>query len=191
MVSITLCKEMELNKLLSGMNIPTNNQQLTELGISSEMIAERKLQQFEETDSLQIAEIGEDGREHFLVGEATDAWRCLKKAADSDGEEIFIVSAFRSISRQVEIIRGKIEEGLSIEDIIKVCAPPGYSEHHTGRALDISTHGVESLSEEFKNSTAFEWLNCNAQRFFFTLSYPRNNSAGYLYEPWHWRYDAT
>ena len=155
------------------------------------MIAGKKLSQYEEEDSLQIAEIGEDGREHYLTDEAAEAWRCLKKAAEGDGENIFIMSAFRSISRQVEIIRSKIEEGMCIEDIITVCAPPGFSEHHTGRALDISTHGVENLSEEFENTTAFEWLNCNAGKFLFTLSYPRGNSSGYLYEPWHWRYDVT
>ena len=177
--------------MFSGMKIPRYNQQLIDLGITSEMLTGRKLQPFEEADSLQLAEIGEDGREYFLVNEAADAWQRLKKAADLDGENISIVSAFRSVSRQAEIIRGKIEKGLSIEDIIKVCAPPGYSEHHTGCALDLSTNGVEKLSEEFENSTAFEWLKCNAENYFFTLSYPRDNSSGYLYEPWHWRYDAT
>ena len=168
-----------------------NNQLLIDLGISPELITARNLCQYEEAGSLQLAEVGEDGREHLLTSEAAMAWHRMKMAAEKDGEIIFIVSAFRSISRQVEIIRGKIEEGLSIEDILTICAPPGFSEHHTGRALDLSTHGIENLSEEFENSTAFEWLNRNASRYFFSLSYPRGNSQGYQFEPWHWRYGPT
>ncbi len=167
-----------------------NKQLLIDLGISPDLISARKLCQYDEADSLQLAELGVDGREHFLISEAAVAWHRLKQAAESDGEKIFIVSAFRSISRQVEIIRAKIDEGLNIEHILSVCAPPGFSEHHTGRAVDLSTHGVENLSEDFENSTAFEWLNHNAGRFLFSLSYPRGNVHGYQFEPWHWRYDA-
>ena len=161
------------------------------LGITSEMLAGRNLFQYEEADSLELAEVGDDGREHFLIFEAAVAWCNLKKAAEMDGEIIFIVSAYRSISRQIEIIRGKIEKGISIEDILTVCAPPGFSEHHTGRAIDLSTPGVENFSEELEDTMAFEWLNNNASRYFFSLSYPRGNSSGYQYEPWHWRYDTT
>lgn len=168
-----------------------NTQLLIDLGISPDLITARNLCPYDEANSLQLAEVGDDGREHFLISEAAVAWQRMKKAAESDGQRIFIVSAFRSIPRQVEIIRDKIAAGLDIEDILTVCAPPGFSEHHTGRALDLSTHGVENLSEEFGTSTAFEWLNHNADRFLFSLSYPRDNSHGYQYEPWHWCYAAA
>jgi D-alanyl-D-alanine carboxypeptidase len=110
----------------------------------------------------------------------------MKAAALDDGETLFIVSAFRSVARQAEIVRGKLRSGASIEEILAVCAPPGYSEHHTGRAVDLSTPGVRPLEIEFADSSAFRWLRRNAGRFAFELSYPKKNPYGYQYEPWHW-----
>lgn len=173
------------------MNKNEIDEQLNELGISLDSLQARKLPLYEEAKTLCLAEVDDQGREHLLIEEACIAWRELKTAAQQDGEEIFIVSAFRSISRQCEIIRSKLNNGMIIEDIIKVCAPPGFSEHHSGCAIDLSTVGVEMLSEEFENTTAFQWLKCNAHRYGFRLSYPRDNLAGYLYEPWHWKYQKN
>ena len=73
-----------------------------------------------------------------------------------------------------------------IEDILKVSAAPGYSEHHSGRALDITTPGYDVLEEVFEASPAFRWLEKNASHYRFRLSYPRDNPHGVVYEPWHW-----
>lgn len=166
-------------------------QNLDSLGISAQMLADRGLSPFVEARELCLAEVGKNGREFYLTSKATEAWRSMKIAAELDGENIHIVSAYRSIARQHEIIRAKLKQGLSIEEIIRVCAPPGYSEHHTGQALDLSTDGVEDLREVFETSSAFDWLQQNAHRFSFSLSYPRDNIRGYQYEPWHWRYEPT
>lgn len=158
----------------------------TALGISSELIAARGLRVCEEASSLEVAEIGADGRNHLLVVAATEAWRNLKTAAQDDGVALFIVSAFRSIDRQTEIIRRKIEAGTAVEEILSVCAPPGFSEHHTGRAIDLTTPGIRALEVEFDQTAAFAWLNARAAEFGYYLSYPAGNYCGYQYEPWHW-----
>lgn len=75
-----------------------------------------------------------------------------------------------------------------MEDILRVNAAPGFSEHHTGRAIDIGTVDSPVLEEEFENTSAYRWLQANAQRFGFQLSYPRGNAAGIIFEPWHWCY---
>lgn len=162
--------------------------QLAELGISIDTLRARGMPRQEVPTSLEVAEVGTDGREHKMVPSAAQAWRAMKAQALLDGEEIFIVSAFRSIERQIEIIRRKLESGTSIERILSVSAPPGYSEHHTGRAVDLSTPGVPLLDLEFGRTSAFEWLQNNANRFNFALSYPAGNSYGFAYEPWHWCY---
>lgn len=162
------------------------NIHLAELGISSELIAARGLRECEEATRLEIAEVGVDGREHLLVPSASAAWRNLKAAALVDGIDLFIVSAFRSIDRQVAIIRQKIEAGDAVENILTVCAPPGFSEHHTGRAVDLSTSGCRTLEVEFDQTTAYAWLDKHAAEFGYYLSYPIGNSWGYQYEPWHW-----
>jgi zinc D-Ala-D-Ala carboxypeptidase len=70
--------------------------------------------------------------------------------------------------------------------VLRINAPPGYSEHHTGRAVDLGTAGCAALDQAFAQTPAFAWLQRHAQRFGFYLSYPRDNAEGYLYEPWHW-----
>jgi zinc D-Ala-D-Ala carboxypeptidase len=159
---------------------------LASLGISLDTIASRSLVLYPEAAELVVAETGENGREHLLVPAAARAWSALRQAAQADRVAITIVSAFRSVERQAEIVRAKLARGQSIDEILSVSAPPGYSEHHTGRAVDLTTEGVRPLEVEFEGTAAFEWLSGNAERFGFFLSYPRQNPYGYLYEPWHW-----
>ena len=163
---------------------------LSELGISLEAIRARGLIRYEEAKSLEIVEIGDDGEAHRLVPVAGHAWRRLKSAAEIDGQSLFIESAFRSVSGQVEIIRERLFEGQTIEQILTACAPPGFSEHHTGRAVDVNTVGVLDPTRDFEGTPAFRWMRENAGRFGFRLSYPRDNAFGYVYEPWHWCFAA-
>ena len=159
---------------------------LASLRISPETIKSRSLVLYPEATDLVVAEIGDKGREHLLVPAAAAPWRALRDAARADGVPIYIVSAFRSVERQAEIVRAKLARGQSIDEILAVSAPPGYSEHHTGRAVDVTTEGVRPLEVGFENTAAFGWLSGNAARFGFHLSYPRQNRYGYMYEPWHW-----
>lgn len=160
------------------------------LGISADLIAARGLAPFEEAGQLVIAEADDDGRQHLLVPAAAGAWTHMKGAAAGDGVSLFVVSAFRSVERQAQIIRRKLDAGQRLEDILRVSAPPGFSEHHTGRAVDVGTVGSPILEVAFEGTMAFSWLKQNAGRFGFRLSYPPGNPQGYQYEPWHWCYDA-
>lgn len=159
---------------------------LEELGVPRDMIARRALVLHPEAGELTVAEIGENGREFLLTPQAAAAWCAMKEAAGRDGIGLQIVSAFRSLERQTEIFRSKVERGVPLDEILSVNAPPGYSEHHTGCAVDIGTAGCSPLEEIFEETPAFRWLRDNAWRFGFRLSYERGNSSGYLYEPWHW-----
>jgi D-alanyl-D-alanine carboxypeptidase len=164
------------------------NAALAELGISLELVRKRGLPLCFEARELVVAEIDNLGREHRLAPAAGDAWKEMKAAAHSDGVELQIVSAFRSFDRQVDIIRRKIDAGQTVEEILSVSAPPGYSEHHTGCAVDIGTLGCDSLEEVFEQSRAFAWLTENATLYRFFMSFPRDNAYGYRHEPWHWAY---
>lgn len=159
-----------------------------ELGISTNSLTTRALREHEEAQFLEVAEAGADGRVHRLVPAAATAWKAMKAAAEDDGIELFIVSAFRSIERQADIIRRKLDAGLGINEILAVCAPPGFSEHHSGRAIDISTPSIPALETVFEATPAFAWPNKRAADFDFSLSYPKGNPWGYEYEPWHWCY---
>ena len=156
------------------------------LEIARAAMRARGLREYEEATNLELVEVGEDGREYRLIPTAASAWRDLKAAAREDGISIHLASAYRSVARQVEIIQTKLDAGIGIEEILTLCAAPGFSEHHTGRAVDIATPGSPELEEEFESTAAFQWLTRHAAGFGFTLSYPRGNAAGYVYEPWHW-----
>ncbi len=139
-----------------------------------------------------LAFIGHDieDRPQWLIPRAAHAWAQMRAAAARDGVELQVVSAFRGVEYQLGILKRKLERGLSIEKILRVSAAPGYSEHHSGRALDLATPGFAVLEEEFERSAAFAWLSTNAQSHGFRLSYPRGNGHGIAYEPWHWCWHA-
>ena len=162
---------------------------LAALQIPIESIEARHLVVHPEATGLVVAETSDSGKEHLLVPAAASAWRAMKWAASADGVVVRIVSAFRTVDRQAEIVRTKIEKGLSLEEILCVSAPPGYSEHHSGRAVDVTTDGVRPLEQEFERTEAFRWLSTNAGRFGFVLSFPPDNRHGYAYEPWHWYFE--
>lgn len=161
---------------------------LASVGIASDLIERRSLRLCGEATELELAEVGENGREFMLIPAAAQAWKEMAAAAASEGVTLRLASAFRSLDRQVEILRGKLAEGVSLDEILRESAPPGYSEHHTGRAIDITAPGFEGLEERFENSEAFRWLSRRAHEFGFALSFPRGNRFGYAYEPWHWFY---
>ncbi|MES2697070.1 MAG: D-alanyl-D-alanine carboxypeptidase family protein, partial [Verrucomicrobiota bacterium] len=85
-----------------------------------------------------------------------------------------------------EIIRAKLVAGQSLEEILRYVAAPGFSEHHTGRAIDIGSPEHIELDEDFARTTAFAWLERRTPEFGFVMSYPRDNPHGIGYEPWHW-----
>jgi len=96
------------------------------------------------------------------------------------------ISGFRSHAYQLGIFRRKMARGQSISQILSVNAAPGFSEHHSGRALDIGTPGEPAAEESFERTAAFAWLQDRAATFGFRMSYPRDNPHGIVYEPWHW-----
>lgn len=144
--------------------------------------------QEEETD---LVEIGNDiyGRPQKLVRDAAELWKEMKFQAEKEGVVLYTVSGFRAVDKQAEIIQRKLDANQHLSEILKVCAAPGYSEHHTGRALDLTTIGCEPLSELFESTEAYKWLQENAHIYWFKLSYPKENIFGISYEPWHWAYN--
>lgn len=161
---------------------------LAELGIDTARLAARNLQPYAEADaaSLVLADVNNAGREFHLLPGAAAAWQAMRDAAAAAGVTLFLVSAFRSVARQHEIVAAKLARGQSLDTILAVSAAPGYSEHHTGCAIDIGTPDSPVLEEVFETTPAFAWLQQHAAGFGFVMSFGRDNASGYLYEPWHW-----
>ena len=157
-----------------------------ELGIPADYGQDVELPSY--TEAGELVDVGPNlvGRMQRLTPETATHWQAMVAAADTVGIQLLIVSGFRSFEYQAALIRNKLEAGQSIGEILAVNTAPGFSEHHTGRAVDIATPGSRPLTEEFESSNAFRWLQSRAIEFGFTMTYPRENPWGITYEPWHW-----
>lgn len=115
----------------------------------------------------------------------------MVKAANAQGIALRPISGFRSLNEQEHLFFDvKAERGQQVQQRAAVSAPPGYSEHHTGYAIDIGdgANSATDLQQSFQNTAAFRWLVQNASRYGFEMSFPRGNPQGVSYEPWHWRF---
>lgn len=161
-----------------------------QLGVPNDYARARALRIVREPRELVC--VGEDvhARVQWLAPRAARAFLRMREAAARDGIELQLVSAFRSAEYQLGILKRKLERGQAMSEILLVSAAPGYSEHHSGRVVDLTTPGYAALEEEFERSPAFAWLGRHAHEFGFALSYPRGNRHGIAYEPWHWCWHA-
>jgi D-alanyl-D-alanine carboxypeptidase len=128
------------------------------LGVPPDYGRTRKLNLVREPGVL--APIGADiyQRPQWLAPRAARAFVRMREAARGNGIALDIVSAYRSADYQLGIVRRKRERGLDMAEILRISAAPGYSEHHSGRAVDITTPGYAPVEEEFERSPAFAWL---------------------------------
>lgn len=122
---------------------------------------------------------------------AAQKFRSMIAAARAAGVNITTISAFRSVADQQRLFfEIKAERAQDATKRAEVSAPPNYSEHHTGYAVDLgdSNNPAANLNQGFDQTAAFQWLAANAARYSFELSFSQNNTQGVSYEPWHWRY---
>jgi D-alanyl-D-alanine carboxypeptidase len=166
---------------------------LRELGIPDSFVAQRRRLLREECNDLVSIGLDMFGREQRLERRAASQWQAMLATANKDGVVMAVISGFRSFDYQRKLVERKLAAGLTVEQIVCVSALPGFSEHHTGRAIDIGTPGSQPVTEEFEQTPAFSWLTRRGQDFGFGMTYPRDNEFGVIYEPWHWvfREDAA
>ena len=152
-----------------------------------------------------------------LVQEARDQVRTLLVAANNtdwdDGWQLRALSCTRTKSQQRDIFFSKVPSGSGLDGVIaraRKSAPPGFSEHETGYALDFVVRpapgenppkidcGAEGEPCEKQMQTKVgDWLQRNAWKYGFELSFPCQDKTdpnqcmtwqGVAYEPWHWRW---
>lgn len=147
--------------------------------------------QREATRLVSIGRAAHDQRIVRLTPAAAAAWKRMAAAAQADSVTLLPLSGFRSVARQAQIVRRHLTKGRALSDLLRYVAAPGCSEHHTGRAIDIGSPDEPAHFEaSFSRTKEFRWLKQHAARYGFTLSYPRKNSHGIGYEPWHWCYNG-
>jgi len=122
-----------------------------------------------------------------------DSLLSMREEAKKDGIYLVFLSGYRSTNLQKDIFYSlKSIRNQEAAERARVSAPPGYSEHSTGFAIDIgdATHRETDFETDFENTDAFRWLIKNAAKFHFKLSFNKDNKH-IDYEPWHWRYEGS
>ncbi len=136
----------------------------------------------------------------------------LSRAAKAAGFDHAVTSAFRSIEYQRGVFAGNIsrekasgcDDKQAIIQASKYSAPPGYSEHHLGLAVDIRAKNAGTIdsfdrARQEYNQGFYQWLRDNVHKYGFVLSYPAlddtddvsqsKQGCGYeSCEPWHLRF---
>ena len=130
----------------------------------------------------------------YVHKEIYENFKQMQFMAAQRGISLQLLSGYRSIDLQRDIFyeNKSIRNQTAVERSL-VSAPPGYSEHSTGYAIDVGDGNYPDthFEVEFEQTPAFKWMNRFAPKYHFVLSFPPNNKQGVTYEPWHWRFEGT
>jgi len=136
--------------------------------------------------------------EHFSVStldvslqsEALDSFVSLTNDLyeNSGCDAVLVVSSFRGIEKQREIYQDRLDRYGS-EYAAAYVADPGYSEHHTGLAMDLSIY-TGGASYDIETYPDAAWFNDNYDKYGYILRYPEHKAGitSINYEGWHYRY---
>jgi len=123
--------------------------------------------------------------DQYFHGDALKFLEDMIEDAEDDDIDLKIISAYRSFDEQTEL-KGQFTQ-IYGEGANAFSADQGFSEHQLGTAVDLTTPSIGGTYQSFGNTEEFEWLEDNAYKYGFILSYPEGNEF-YIYEPWHWRF---
>lgn len=119
----------------------------------------------------------------FITEKAQTALKQLLEQAAADDILLQVESGYRSVGYQKKIFQRMLSEGRTFDDIVRYVAPPGYSEHALGTAIDFFPSDWQ-----FAKSQEYRWLQENAGTFGFTETYSKTNKHKLPWEAWHWNY---
>ncbi len=133
------------------------------------------------------------GREFQIERETHAHFVKLREALLANGIQVELDSVYRSVSRQQEIAK-EFTEKYGEDYVKKYVAVPGFSEHHTGMAVDIclvvNGNVIDDNDEMIAQKDIFAQIHPLLPKYGFILRYPagKEKITGYSYEPWHFRY---
>lgn len=127
----------------------------------------------------------EGRKDQYFHGDAIGFLTDMLDEAAKDGIALKVISAYRSFDEQAEL-KGQFTQVYGAGSNT-FSADQGYSEHQLGTAIDLTDKATGGTFLSFGQTEAFAWLQKNAYKYGFILSYPEGNSF-YVYEPWHWRF---
>ncbi len=158
-------------------------------GASASMYGHKHHETAPESGLQSVGEYRTTGRIVRLLPAAANSFKRMQKEGLRHGIKIIPISGFRRFSYQSSLFERAVKRYGSRERAARWVAPPGYSEHHTGLAIDIGDGARPECDVEacFEETRTYRWLRNNAERFGYELSFPGKGSM-VSFEPWHWRF---
>lgn len=124
-----------------------------------------------------------NGSKIYILNTAHQSLVSLLQAAEKEGVFLKVESAYRSETYQKSIFKRMLAKGRTFDDIVRYVAPPGYSQHVLGTAVDFFPSNWR-----FADKIDCTWLKENGRRFGFEETYPQFNPMKRPWEPWHWNF---
>ncbi len=115
---------------------------------------------------------------------------------ETENRNIMVNSGFRNAKQQQEVYDSKLQLN-GAEYAEKYVQKPGYSEHHTGYAMDLAVYDEGDLDVEgdeamwtFDGKNEYFWVDQNCAQYGFILRYSasKEDVTKISYESWHYRY---
>lgn len=131
-----------------------------------------------------------DAAARYMRKEAAEHFHQLVEAAQADGYEIVMTTAYRSYGFQTVLWNNYVAKHGEAE-ANTFSARPGQSEHQTGLCTDVSSPSVNyQLTTDYADTEEGKWLAEHCHEYGFIIRFPlgKEDVTGYQYEPWHIRY---
>lgn len=189
--------ENDIKQTSTNISTQINNNTIKEENTNKKEITDWKLTLVNIDNALpenyQIELVDIDQYRKFDARAITELKNMIEAERKSGASGMWVQSGYRSIEYQEEVFNKQVQEYISqgktkkeAEELtLKIINKPGTSEHNLGLAVDFNY-----ATEEFEETTAFKWLQENAENYGFILRYPKEKEeiTKVTYEPWHWRY---
>jgi LAS superfamily LD-carboxypeptidase LdcB len=147
---------------------------------------ENALDKYAPSDLVSLAPLGAPNKQIRSI--VYNDLKNLLSDAKNDGAELKIISAYRSYSAQKTLFDSYSK---TRTDAASFSAKADHSEHQLGTTLDFGVGNKKTdLTTSFEKTIQNKWLEDNAWKYGFALSYPKDKAdiTGYIYEPWHYRF---
>lgn len=132
-----------------------------------------------------------EDKEILLNKEALNQFNWMMKdfRRSTGKRDIILTSGYRSIIDQEKILNEK-KALLGKEEALNWAMHPGYSEHHSGYAVDISIYTDQGNYIKYRGQNEYGWINENCYKYGFIRRYAKEKMymTGVKNEEWHYRY---
>lgn len=181
--------QKKLNEIFFNQLCPTPTVLYPDLSLAHITPTHALPQDYVPPDLVDITNIVPAAGIECVTNETASALIVMFKAAQHDGITLAVSSGYRrpEIQQLIHYFWVQIE---GEEKANHDSAQPFHSEHQLGTTVDLAgkSNNFRSVDDNFNITPEGRWLIDHAYIYGFSASYPSQNNAGYVYEPWHWRY---